>query len=268
MKQYTDQGKVDIRSGFGTGALCVICCLCCMLSCKPKERNIVEPEEGSWLFVYSFECLVNGEKVGRTEYSEYIIRDNEILILSEPYLFSGYITEEDSNRKIHFKGVDYDNLAFCMALTPEGQGPPPLYNGNRSINPFFFYIAGDGMGPFKEGVNYASPDNVVFYFPENPGKIDSFGLRLYHHYKVPDFQGLEVKLLSSSFRFGYSKSDEEYVPALLDFYFDFEEVITSVPEGYKCSPSVGDTIRVTNGHFVQSLFLHDLSVDHKFVAPQ
>ena len=77
-------------------------------------------------------------------------------------------------------------------------------------------------------------------------------------------KGLEVKLLSSSFRFGYSQN-EESIGEMLDFYFDFEEVITSVPEGYNFSPTVGDTIRVSGGHYTQCV-LYDNPV-HSFIVP-
>lgn len=45
---------------------------------------------------------------------------------------------------------------------------------------------------------------------------------------------------------------------MLNFYFEFEEVITAVPEGWTGTPTVGDTLRITNGHLTQyPLLLED-----------
>jgi hypothetical protein len=232
-----------------------------MLSCTSGELYKGEPEEGAILFQYSYECLVNGEKVGYTKYFKYSRRENRTtgLLLFNACAFGGYQLFGES-------GGNYNNLMFYMALPIDSY--PPLYNGIYVHQPFYFYIVGDGDGPFREGVDYSSPNNYAFYFPENPMDVDEISVRKYSSSELTDLKGLAVKLLSSSFRFGYSKSDKATFGEVLDFYFDFEEVITSVPDGYKCSPSVGDTIVVSNGHFSESLFFHDNNTIHQLVVPQ
>ncbi len=271
MKKYTDQGKVDTRSGFGAGlvenwkvfAWFFVIIMLCAVSCQePLFEG--EPEEGTSFLKEKYECYVNGEKVEYSRYESY----SKFWFKTGYYngciySLSGYVFDDNHN----FKGVNNEELAFFLSLScPNGI---PLYTGNGGRVPFFFYIVGDGIHPFHEGEDYAGPNNIVYYFPESPVIVvpDSVYNDYYHIMSSDGFNGLKVELLSSSFRFGYDYVDEPCVGEVLDFYFDFEEVITSVPEGYNASPTVGDTIRVSNGHFVQSLFFENKEVMHQFIVP-
>lgn len=267
MKKYTDQGKVDTRSGFGAGlveagkvfACSLFIALLCIVSCKePLFEG--EPEEGTRFLFRAFKCFVNGEGVEYSDYFNYSRFAYERYEYMVDFTFSGYISENHS-----FAGVKNDELAFYLSLPISDT--PPLYNGNNySHMPFFFYIVGDGKQPFREGVDYSNPENIVYYFPEGPWIV--YGYKIYKYKEMPGttegLNGLEVKLLSSSFRFGYSQ-DTNPMGEYLDFYFDFEEVITSVPEGYSFSPTVGDTIRVSGGHYKQCIFFDNIA--YQFIVP-
>ena len=244
-------------------AVSLLFLLFCSLSCE-KELFKGEPEEGTEYFNYSLECIVNGEKLEYEEYNRYYRYYYETGWLYCPvFTFSGELYDRVTHK---FTGVDYSEMAFLM--TPSCiLSSPHLYNGIPFGNPFCFYISGDGKGPFIEGVDYSGHDNIVFFFPEIPVVI--YPRVLYNNKTKPnDFKGLEVKLLSSSFRFGYSNRDDICVDEVLDFYFDFEEVITGVPEGYTSTPTVGDTIRVTNGHLAYSLFFDSSDRIHQYIAPK
>ena len=257
MNFYT---RIEILT-FGAAMLCFICSLFFLSSCVPNNLYEGEPEDGAELFHYRYECLVNGEKVECTRFFEYNRLEARTtgFLYSNPFDFTGYKLYGDS-------GGNYGSLVFYMALPVDSY--PPLYNGFDVYCPFYFYIVGDGDGPFKEGVDYSSSNNYAFYFPENPMDLSEISAVSYPLSHLTDFKGLGVRLLSNSFRFGYSKRDEAIYGNVLDFYFDFKEVITSVPDGYTCTPSVGDTITVSNGHFVESLFFHDLNTIHQLVTPQ
>ena len=266
MKKYTDQGKVDTRSGFGAGlvenwkvfAWFFVIIMLCAVSCRqPLFEG--EPEEWTVFLFNGYKCFVNGESVECRNYYKYTRFDYLRYDYTVDFAFSGYIFEDRS-----FVGVKSDELAFYLSLYVPW--PRPLYNGNNGGMPFFFYIVGDGKQPFREGVDYSNPENIVYYFPEGHWIVE--GSSVYEYKQMPGttegLKGLEVKLLSSSFRFGYSQN-EESIGEMLDFYFDFEEVITSVPEGYNFSPTVGDTIRVSGGHYTQCV-LYDNPV-HSFIVP-
>ncbi len=243
-------------------AVSLLFLLFCSLSCE-KELFKGEPEEGTEFFVSGYECFVNGEALAHTTCKSYYrIHYKYPYVPSRSFSFSGYIID---NKPHIVTEVNPGELAFYLTL-PSGSTRPPLYNGDNYRCPFFFYITGDGKGPFKEGVDYSGPENIVYYFPESSVIVYP---RAYQYKEMPDsFNGLEVKLLSSSFRFGYSNRDDICVDEVLDFYFDFEEVITGVPEGYTSTPTVGDTIRVTNGHYAYSLFFDSSSVIHQFIEPK
>lgn len=178
-----------------------------------------------------------------------------------PFAFSGSLIDNSTQR---ISGVNADDLAFYLSLGCEGS-EAPFYDGSNCLNPLLFYIVGDGENPFREGVEYSNPENIVYYFPESP--VFFHGVSVYQNKEKDWNYGVEVKLLSSSLRFGYSKRDGVEGGDLLDLYFDFEEVITKVPEGYMSSPTVGDTIRVSNGHFSYSL-LFDKSLIQTFIVPK
>jgi hypothetical protein len=161
--------------------------------------------------------------------------------------FGGYNLDENKNFVF-----DYKQLFFIAALPVEGQF------GN-SLN---IMIAGDGYGPFKTGVDYASNNNIVFYYPS---LVNSSGWDTINQYTIiygspvprprEHPSGVSVKLLSSSFKFGYSKMDNDGISIdILDFYYDFEEIITGLPVNERdISLSLGDTVRVTNGHLRQAV---------------
>lgn len=67
--------------------------------------------------------------------------------------------------------------------------------------------------------------------------------------------------------FDYSEMDIDRVGTVevFDFYYDFEEVITHTPEG-DTYPAVGDTIRVSDGHFRQVISLYNNDLKHIFLS--
>ena len=77
------------------------------------------------------------------------------------------------------------------------------------------------------------------------------------------------RVLSSSFKLAYGEIDDKYVRDVLDIYFDLEMVVEKGPEERiaEKDPIVGDTIRVKNGHFIQSLFCYDTDFLHKIIVP-
>lgn len=229
----------------------IISILSCMFSCCLSDKRKM-PDDGEWVLLYRYAFEVNGERIEGELYDPYNMISNVSPGWPYDYAFSGELWEEHN-----FSGVNYERLAFFLAIYVDGLGLP-----------LYFKIVGDGIGPFKEGVDYSSPDNVVYYYPCMMNSVWSNETNHFSDY--PNLDGLKVKLLSSSFRFGYSKSDEKYATVLFDFYFDFEEVITSVPdiETWLPAPAVGDTIRITNGHFANNLYFSALNFEYQFVAPE
>ena len=115
----------------------------------------------------------------------------------------------------------------------------------------YLHIVGPGQGGFKENVVYSSPDDIVVYHPALLSEFTSNYLipHIVNDWDIiPTFNGYEVKVLSSSFKFNHSI--KWGVGKVLNFYFEFDEVITAVPEGWIGTPTVGDTLRVTRGHLV------------------
>lgn len=245
-------------------AVSLLFLLFCSLSCE-KELFKGEPEEGALFYRYGYECLVNGEIMSYVKYEFYYRQKyrHAYYGFTRPFAFSGYLIDNNTHR---ISGVNADELAFYLSLGCEWS-EAPFYDGSNFINPLLFYIVGDGDNPFREGVEYSNPENIVYYFPESP--VFFMGGRVYQNKEKDWNYGVEVKLLSSSLRFGYSKRDGVEGGDLLDLYFDFEEVITKVPEGYMSSPTVGDTIKVSNGHFSYSLLFDiDKSLIQMFIVPK
>ena len=263
MKKYKDQGKVDTRSGFGSGrlnlgglstfyiasAIIVLCTSSCVLLSPIIELN-APPEVGKNIFCYSNECYINGERKYVELYRYYS--------LDEYYWYKGRHIPQfvvgfggnnayDENGNPVFK--NYDNLYFISELEVGEMGCVPL----------FFMIVGNGYGPFKTGVDYSSRDNIVIYYPYLYSWYDVSNKYSYIYGDSPrpneHKSGVSAKLLSGSFKFGYSKMDNDGLSIdILDFYYDFEEVITSLQKKeYLNSLQVGDTVRVTNGHLRQAV---------------
>ena len=286
MKKYTDQGKVDTRSGFGAGlvgsghrtilVLCILFAVNYVTSCwyEPAYEN--EPKEDTLIFRFSNECLINGESYRTIRAPYYSHREylNDWYSDTHPFCF---IKHTDSNRVV-------------FVLLSRGDGMHPLWCGDPKLNwpryTLFFYVVGEEDGTFVTGRDYSSSDNVAIYYPGQfcgqwmpyaSGSDDILDLNGFLY-------GIKVELLSSSFKFGYSQRTNEDggVVDVLDFYYDFEEVIVTGPElpidppvdppiyPYP-SPAPGDTIRVTNGRWRQaiSLYYNELyDVVHDFVIAQ
>ena len=252
MKKYTDQGKVDTRSGFGAGlveagrsrltvALCLVFICCSFSSCiKEMIEKCKYPDKE--FFFWSIEYEVNGERYEEwwdvPESSYWRNQEREFNYLPG---YTGIISSMEGCT------VDYPNLSFNLGLDALSSGA------------WFFHIIGPEDGPFEKDVVYSSPNDIALYHPRL-GYFYNYGGRsldyipgICHYFdwfNPPTFNGFEVKVLSSAFRFKHSI--KERVGKVLNFYFDFEEVITSVPQEWDQYPTVGDTIRITNGHFVQA----------------
>lgn len=216
MKQHTGQGKYVLFISMAiTLALFVFC------ACDDRPNPF---------FCWSFDCTVNGEEI-----SLYHEEDRNYFFYSSPSP-AAYLPGYDGKEVIIYEDrpadidVDYSRLAFNLEI--------PNYDTWGDL--FFFHIVGDGKGPFKEGVNYNSDDNIVIYHPALPGSI----------VKINQNHGFQTSLLSGSFTFKHKEI--RGVGKVLDFCFDFEEEIVAVPEGCDSGPLVGDTVRVSNGHFIQA----------------
>ena len=104
-------------------------------------------------------------------------------------------------------------------------------------------------GPLREGVEYPIDQAFAIYDAWTYSRYDEFD-----HGE----HGIGVNMLSGSFRLDYSDNDSMFIKEVLDVYFDFEEVVTSVPDDINYNgPSVGDIIRVSGGHFSQNLYFLD-----------
>lgn len=271
MKQYTDQGKVDTRSGFGAGLIglgrttksfgLVVFVFLWVSSCI-KTNYDDEPNDYTPVFGYGHECIVNGELMGHQVWLDYLRFDYRTgwYPISPPFAFDGLTREEDDSLV-----VDYSSLAFSLQLlaTPIKESDSFCY--------LFFYIKGEDKGPFIPGKDYSSSFNVATCYPGNyyGRSLGGYWDYVYSLGYPPDLQGLKVKMLSSSFKFGYSQIDIDDLGTVdvLDFYYDFEEVITQTPDGYSL-PAIGDTIKVSNGHFQQVISLYNkelTSVFHRFI---
>lgn len=222
----------------------------CFHSCIKQEiEKLRYPDKDS--FFWNLEYEVNGEQYVWSEYEDnwYWYKQRFNWEYYPKYTGLKSYPEEERNLYKRQWSVDYSDLSFNVMLPSIGQD-------------FYFHILGPGDGPFKDGKRYASPEDIVFCFPN---------LRRYSNYTwntgvgpwrfdsdvdsddaiICSFKDLDVKIISSSFRFKHTI--KERVGEVLDFYFDFVEVITSAPpEENEQMPIVGDTLRITNGHFVQA----------------
>lgn len=215
------------------------------------------------MFCYGWEYSVNDELVDEERWGTYSVFDHKrggfpvILCIS----FTGCQSEiEDGAKKIKY--VSYDDLSFCLQIPAFSTSP--LWDGNNHTSgpPCLIFIPGNGEGPFVAGEEYSSANNLVAYYPGHFYRFVDERTPVKNELPLNDWRGLEVEILTSSFQFGYSQMNDCYYNVekdvyfgnveILDFYFDFTEVILSTPEGH-VSPAVGDTIRVTNGHFRQAI---------------
>ena len=162
----------------------------------PYFKN--EPKDGTRIFCYGFECLVNGVRVESDVWFPYrrLDYEREFFPIYDDIFFSEGVLHPDKDY--------YELLAFILQLNSNSIGEWGEWKDIRHP-PFFFYIAGDGLGPFVAGKEYSSPNNVVYFYPgqfcghHNPADIHFPGRPPFN------FSGLEVKLLTSSFKFGYSQ---------------------------------------------------------------
>lgn len=206
-----------------------------MTSCNINSlEDVIYPNKH--YFGWTLEFEVNGEKVeserifdpqGRLGYRGFWPDYSAFVLSCELLFYSGNVAANPWE-------FDYSRLAF-----------------NIMRDGLYLHILGPGQGKFKENVEYSSPNNIVLY---HPALLSDFARQTLNPHDggdwdiIPTFNGYEVKLLSSSFKFNHSL--KWGVGKVLDFYFEFEEVITAVPEGWAGSPTVGDTLRITNGHLI------------------
>ena len=228
MRQHSNQ----VKSGSGHSLVWVFLCVFALSSCnKDSLEEIIYPDRHYFWWTLEFE--VNGKKVANKKVWESETRPyNQILYPPEysQFIVSGNITTFSGYRVYKDDGIDYSKLSFNMMQAG-----------------LYVHIVGPGDGKFKEKDVYSSPDDILLYHPSLSDFSSHFFMgSLDEGDIIPSFDGFEVKLLSSSSRFGHSIKWR--VGKVLDYYFDFEEVITAVPEGYDQRPAVGDTVRITNGH--------------------
>ena len=232
-----NQGKVNTRRGL-TGLLCIaLAALLTFSSCNINSlEDVIYPNRH--YFGWTLEFEVNGEKVEAESIFE-TDRGRSLFMTHRPEyqnwprflrFYSGSHYDSES-RSLLF---DYSKLAFNI-----------MHSG------LYLHILGPGQGKFKKNIAYSSPDDIVLY---HPALLSDFASQTLNPHNggdwdiIPTFNGYEVKLLSSSFKFSHSL--KWGVGKVLDFYFEFEEVITAVPEGWTGSPTVGDTLRITTGHLI------------------
>ena len=267
MRKYTNQGKSDTRSGFGAGlveagrifvkSVLFVVVVCCLHSCCKLIDHILfpplfenEPEHGTEVFRYSIDCFVNNDRIESSYTRAY---DKTHYKKGDWVFFTPGFSGLSFNEEKQFSGVNYNDLSFYLNIGDD----------------FYFHISGDGKGPFQEGVEYNTTECTVFYFPNAAPHVHS--LDYFRLFDDPSryIKNVEIKLLSRSFKFGYSKMEDPAVGVIgvLDFYFDFDEVILSAPDDQH-TLEIGDTVRVSNGHFVQSLLGCDLNTLHQLISPR
>ena len=156
-------------------------------------EDIVYPDRD--YFGWTLEFEVNGEKVERegifktdkgrspnmTHWPEYQSWGRYLPLYSGSY----YAPE---SKDLLF---DYSKLSFSI-----------MRDG------LYLHIFGPGQGRFKENVVYSSPNDIVLYHPALLSSLFA-SQTLDSHFGedwdiIPTFNGYEVKLLSSSFKFNHS----------------------------------------------------------------
>lgn len=230
-------------------------------SCNWKyEAFKDEPEEGESVFVNSYYCEINGHVKQGAQYWKYSNWDWQtggFPMFS--LLFAGYEHDTRPPRVHLYYGYD-----FSLTQGLNTQGP----------HRFVFHLKSDA--PFQEG--------HIFTFPINTEVgVESPESAIYIPFSSDMEAGCRVKILNGTYQFKYNKNEDVHIKNTLDFYYDFEEVIVSLPkrrdwdtydyslqfdDGYSLDVHVGDTIRVTNGHFSQTLFGLDINDLYMFVTPQ
>ena len=290
MKQYTDQGKVDTRSGFGALGLglllfaMVVVSSCCdllddlfdyvfhydLFENEPKSDTPVFQYYAEYVFDDEFFCDTLSRKYSRFHYTHWFFP------VFHPEFYGVQYLGNEENHTIQFGPIDYKGLSFNLDLERCAYVNDNNMQVNRQVIRFLF--SGDGYGPFHEGVEYSWPDGFRSdpeYYPVTRND------NVYIYTEKWDgrrWGGATFKALSSSFKFKYRaiedkciyrEIEDEYVRDVLDVFFDFELVIVGVPEswGADVTPNVGDTIRVKNGHFIQSLYCYDTDFLHQLIVP-
>lgn len=228
-----------------------------------------EPKNGAEVAAFTLEFYVNEEMYLDTvsvKYDRYWYKHDGYKYYCLPR-FTGVDPYDYHIAFPKYKGVvDFELFSFNLQTKYWSSYSFPLYNNGGEqgdYNPLNIHIESDGQGPFKAGVEYSSLNCFALYYPARL-TWQEFGA----HGPETDFLGVEVTLLSSWFKFGYRKAE---VPGMglsdiLDFYFDFVEVVNIIPEGFT-TPAVGDTIRVSGGHLSQLLFAPDIEMFHTCIVP-
>lgn len=216
---------------FGLLSLIVLATHFIVSSCNKVELvNYISPERD--YFGWTLEYEVNGKKIE----AAYMYDPMPGLHISMPVDYFTFRQERYRgiySGRIHSNGrwfyaFDYSKLAYNVFNTG-----------------LFLHVVGPGEGRFKDNQVYSSPKDIVLY---HPALLSDFASGSLDWDKLPTFNGFEVKILSSSFRFVHST--KLGVGKVQNLYFAFEEVITAVPEVWAGNPTVGDTLRITNGHMV------------------
>ena len=266
------KNKADTRSGFGAlGLGLILFALVVVASCY-KYRPEKEPKSDTPVIQYIVEYSFEDEFFCDTLYSKYsgFYYAHWFFPTFVPHFYGVKYMEETEGHCVKLYGIDYNKLSCSVGF--EIHDYDALKNRGFTVNYIRFRFAGDGIGPFHEGVEYSWPEGAVLenaYIISDERLTDEVLLISMKWKQGVGTPGLEFKVLSSSFKFAYSEIEDEYVRDVLDVFFDFELVVVnaSEDEGAEIYPNVGDTIRVKNGHFVQSLFCYDTDFLHQLIVP-
>lgn len=219
--------------------------ICLLVASCEWSRGLdtpVEPELNAPVFCYSYDMMVNGEHVHDTVFFYY--NPSGFWLAPDPGTYGQICASFRGWTKYKEQHYLFENIRLNVSFAGRLND---IYNeaGERIIRPFDIAcdVSCDGMGPFKERFKYQ--------FAANQAK-----LRFDYEYRT----GFKADLLSGTYSLERDISNTPGVGERLHFYFDFEEVILSVnseslQEGR--SPFPGDTIRVTNGHFIQAYGLYN-----------
>ena len=249
-------------------------------SCFNKLEFENKPREDTPVFQYYYEYVFDDEFLCDTTYVEF--RSFDYIHWRFPRFlprFHGvtYMGNFDLARegihKIDYSNLDYNNLSFYVELYFRHITEDNQLVDRQEIE--FCFTSNDSC-PFREGEVYSWPSDFI---------TDPTGRNVVNAHVVSErkpgwqkWRPVQSKALSSSFRFKYREIEngfvykeitDEYTKDVLDVYFDFELVVLNVMDdlGPEVLPNVGDTIRIKNGHFIQSLYCYDTDFLHQLIVP-
>lgn len=196
MKPYTDKDTVDTRNNFVAGLVgsvqkvtlisFVFFALSLVSSCF-RDNYENEPDDGTPVFAFGTECIVNGELLEHQAWPDYRWFEyrHGVYPFAALIAFKGLIREDNGSY-----GVDYSSFAFGLKSRVKST------TDSDSFYDLFFYIKGDGKGPFVAGKEYSSPENVATCY-RGSYYWRSFGYIIHdapfiHELYSPNLGGLEV----------------------------------------------------------------------------